>query len=60
MAADSLIERLAISLTWESRGAQDADSRAHMVGRDGINAVGGKLVDLRASVDFLLLEGSIL
>ena len=60
MAANSLVERLAIGLAWESRGAKDADPRTHMVSGDGVDAVGSELVDLWASVDFLLLEGSIL
>ena len=47
-------------LTWIGAHAEDSDSRACSPLGDRVDAVSSKLVDLRATVHFLLLEWSIL
>jgi hypothetical protein len=47
-------------LRWESACAKNSDSRAQFIVSDRIQTVSCKFVNLGASVDYLLLEWSVL
>ena len=54
------IALIKLTLTRERSGAEYTNTRAGLVGSDGLQTVRGKFVHLRAAIQFLLLEGPVL